>query len=284
MFAAAHDLKTEWVVVKGIKDYSDGSQSLTANEWGGFASVMAASVVANILNDAAVFREWPNYQGKTSAFQQRNRISRCPTSAKLKIVKKHAIEREDLQRLREGAVISPTTPKGLLYNVWFHVALYFPQCGRHGQRKLSKSSFSFLQDENNEWYATIAHGESSKTGQGGVDDAKLGRLYQTDHQNDGFNALQLYCSKLNPYCNAFFQFPKRSWKGPEESVWFENRCLGVNKLGGMMKELSEAAHLSHVYTNNCIRATPITLWLDAGLSDRHILTLSHHVNENSVES
>ena len=59
VFAAAHDLKTEWVVVKGIKDYADGSHS--DEEWGTFASVMAASVVANILNAAVIFEEWPHY-------------------------------------------------------------------------------------------------------------------------------------------------------------------------------------------------------------------------------
>ena len=62
VFAAAHDLKTEWVVVKGIKDYADGSQ-VSRDEWAAFASVMAASVVANILSDPVVFQEWPNYQG-----------------------------------------------------------------------------------------------------------------------------------------------------------------------------------------------------------------------------
>lgn len=63
VFAAAHDLKTEWVVVKGIKDYADGGQ-LSRDEWGVFASVMAASVVANMLSVPVVFEEWPNYQGK----------------------------------------------------------------------------------------------------------------------------------------------------------------------------------------------------------------------------
>ena len=43
---------------------------------------------------------------------------------------------------------------------------------------------------------------------------KLGTMYQTAHQIDGFNALRLYYSKLNPACNASFQL------GPEESVWF----------------------------------------------------------------
>ena len=60
VFAAAHDLKTEWVVVKGIKDYADGSRS-PSTEWGSFASVMAASVVANILSDAVIFEDWPHY-------------------------------------------------------------------------------------------------------------------------------------------------------------------------------------------------------------------------------
>ena len=49
--------------------------------------------------------------------------------AKLKYMKKHgeqivkhkpAIEREDLRRLQESAVISPTTSQGLHFNVWFH--------------------------------------------------------------------------------------------------------------------------------------------------------------------
>ncbi|XP_078366817.1 uncharacterized protein LOC144650902 isoform X2 [Oculina patagonica] len=60
VFAAAHDLKTEWVVVKGIKDYADDSQP-SSDGWGRFASVMAASVVANMLSDPVVFEEWSNY-------------------------------------------------------------------------------------------------------------------------------------------------------------------------------------------------------------------------------
>ena len=77
----------------------------------------------------------------------------------------------------------------------------------------------------------------------------------------------------------FFQFPKQFWKGPEESVWFVNQCLS-----SMMKELSKTANLSQVYTNHCIRATAIILYLDAFLSNRHIMTLSGHRNENFLRS
>ena len=48
-----------------------------------------------------------------------------------------------------------------------------------------------------------------------------------------------------------------------------------------MKILSKAANLSKIYTNHSVRATAITLWSDAGLSNRHIMSLSGHRNENS---
>ena len=47
-------------MVKGIKDYADGSQS-SSDEIKTVACVMAASVVANILSDPVIFEEWPHY-------------------------------------------------------------------------------------------------------------------------------------------------------------------------------------------------------------------------------
>lgn len=57
-------------------------------------------------------------------------------------------------------------------------------------------------------------------------------------KNDGYTALQL------------FQYPKRKWDRPTESIWYENRPLGINKLGDMMKTISSAASLSQIYTNH----------------------------------
>ena len=56
VYAAAHDFKTEWVVIKGIKDFVDESK-----KWKQIACVMAASVVANILNDPVIFQDWPHF-------------------------------------------------------------------------------------------------------------------------------------------------------------------------------------------------------------------------------
>ncbi|XP_068686899.1 NLR family CARD domain-containing protein 4-like isoform X2 [Montipora foliosa] len=59
VFAAAYDEKVEWVVVKGVASYVNQTQ-LSRSEWMSFASTMAASVVANMLNDPVVFQEWPH--------------------------------------------------------------------------------------------------------------------------------------------------------------------------------------------------------------------------------
>ena len=67
LFAAAHDLNLEWVIVKGISHFSDDSN--TPNEsWKSFASIMAASLVSNMLNDPVVFKEWPHYEGISPLF------------------------------------------------------------------------------------------------------------------------------------------------------------------------------------------------------------------------
>ena len=57
--AAAHDFKTEWVIVKGIKDFVDETQS-SSKKWKQIACVMAASVVASILNDPVIFQDRPH--------------------------------------------------------------------------------------------------------------------------------------------------------------------------------------------------------------------------------
>lgn len=60
LYAAAHDLDIEWIIVKGVSNYAD-ERDLKKDSWQRFASVMAANLTAEILNDAEVFRSWPHY-------------------------------------------------------------------------------------------------------------------------------------------------------------------------------------------------------------------------------
>ena len=59
---AAHDMNIEWVIVKAISHFSDDSGT-PDESWKSFASIMAASLVSNMLNDPVIFKEWPHYVG-----------------------------------------------------------------------------------------------------------------------------------------------------------------------------------------------------------------------------
>ena len=66
VFSAAHELKMEWIVVKGISGYADGTEE--KENWQTFASVTAASLVVSILNQSRIFEDWPHYKGKQINF------------------------------------------------------------------------------------------------------------------------------------------------------------------------------------------------------------------------
>ena len=51
----------------------------------------------------------------------------------------------------------------------------------------------------------------------------------------------------------------------------------------MVKDISEAAALSKIYTNHCVRATSITLCSNAGFTNLHIMSISGHRNEQSLQ-
>lgn len=141
-------------------------------------------------------------------------------SGKENVKHKPPLEPEDLQTLKTSGVFDSSNPLGLLRNVWFSTVLFWCRRGREGQRKLTKHSFTFAQDPNGEEYATMTHSEASKNHPGGLNDTEsyqhLGRMYKTDEENDGYSALKLYISKLNPGCEALFQYPKRNWKLADE--------------------------------------------------------------------
>ena len=108
-------------------------------------------------------------------------------------------------------------------------------------------------------------------------------MYKTNSSTDGYSALELFITKLNPECDALLQYPKKNWR-PTDKIWYENRPVGINKLSTMMKEISSAAGLSRVYTNHSVRAIAITLWANAGLTNREIMTIFSHLNESSLQS
>ena len=234
-------------------------------------------------NKGITISENPEFKKSTVVLNAK--IKSLKQDGKENIRHKPPLEQEDLQKLKTSGVFDCSHPLGLLRNVWFNIVLFWCRRGREGQRNLKRDSFAFLQDESGE-YATMLHSEASKNHPGGINDTEtfqhLGRMYKTNEPNDGYSALKLYLGKINPACPSLFQYPKRNWE-PENEIWYENRPLGVNKLGDMMKDISKAAALSKIYTNHCVRATSITLWSNAGFTNRHIMSISGHRNEQSLQ-
>ena len=201
---------------------------------------------------------------------------------------KPAIEKEDLVKLKTSEVFSLTKSLSLLRNVWFHVSLFWCRRGFEGQRNLKKTSFAFERDATGCPFVTMTHNETTKNHPGGISEVesleKNGRMHKTTcPPTDGYSALEVFLTKLNPQYDALFQYPKRSWR-PSEKVWYENRPLGKNKLSSLMKEISAEAGLSRTYTNHSVRAAVITLWANAGLTGREIMAISGHRNEASLRS
>ena len=106
----------------------------------------------------------------------------------------------------------------------------------------------------------MTHDEATKNHPGGETDKESSeretRLYSTGKPDDAFASVKQYVSKLNPLCNAFFQRPRPRIRS-EDPVWYENKPLGVNSLGNMMKSISTGCNLSKIYTNHSVRATAI---------------------------
>ena len=131
----------------------------------------------------------------------------------------------------------------------------------------------------------MTHEEATKNHSGGENSKPSAeretRLYSTGADDDAFASLKLFVAKINPSCTAFFQYPKSNVTR-EDTVWYENRPLGVNKLNEMMKIISVGAELSQIYTNHSVRASAITLLSDPNVPDRHIMFVSGHSNEQSL--
>lgn len=90
-----------------------------------------------------------------------------------------------------------------------------------------------------------------------------------------------YMRRLNPLCIQFFQQPR---KEPVEGIYYNNVPLGHNKIGSMMKSLSEAAGLSTKYTNHSLRATTVHVLDSARIPSRHIMTVTGHKSESSLKT
>jgi hypothetical protein len=90
-------------------------------------------------------------------------------------------------------------------------------------------------------------------------------------------------SKRNGNNDSFWQRPRDNVT-ENDNIWYRNSAVGHNTLGKFMKTISIDARLFQLYTNHCIRASCITALDDDGMKTRHIVNVSEHKSETSIET
>ena len=229
---------------------------------------------------------------KNPLFAKSNKMLECKLKlnrreGKENVKHKPVIQKEDMEKLKRSPFLSFNDPAGLLRRVWFIITLFWCRRGCESQGQLRRDSFRFMRDAEGQEYAEMVHSVQTKNHQGGISEKNshesLTRLYSTGEIGDSYWCLSKYVQKLNPQQQAFFQRPSSKAK-ESDMIWYENSPLGVNALATMMKEISLGAGLSQKYTNHSVRATAITLWSNANVPSRHIMSISGHTNEQSISS
>ena len=207
------------------------------------------------------------------------------------VVHKAVISKANLSKLGSFGALRFQSPLKLVRAVWFYISMCWCRRGSEGQRQLTTSSLEIKDNGDGRRYAKMTHQEAKKNHQGGeiekenfeheVKIYSVNSVFQGGE--DPVGLLELYLSKVNPKCKAFFQRPRNDFNF-EDEIWSENRPLGINDLAKTMKGISKAASLSQLYTNHSVRATSITLLSEAGMRNRHIMAISGHSNEQSLNS
>jgi len=83
VYAAAHTLGLQWVIVKGISDYADGTKDST-KDWKPYASMMAASLVSHVFSQPKVFKRWRRCNaGNKCSKVLLSKVPTCPSRNQL---------------------------------------------------------------------------------------------------------------------------------------------------------------------------------------------------------
>ena len=85
------------------------------------------------------------------------------------------------------------------------------------------------------------------------------RMYEVvsnsmDPVNESIQIFSL--SKLHPENKNLFSKSKKMFS--RDDIWFTKEVIGKNTLVNMIKNISNRAGLSKVYTNHCVRASTVT--------------------------
>ena len=183
---------------------------------------------------------------------------------KQKVVK---ISAEDMKLLAvyfKNHIISPET---LTEYLWFNFCFFFGHMGRDKWRELTVDSFLLsTNDEGHECILSKVTAEQAKKHKRQCEQCEACPGYRI-YIYEVIEAFKLYRQKRNEKSDCFFQAPRKMCSIALQT-WYRPEPLGKNRLSEMMLKISKNAGLSEMYTNACVRNSPITFLHQSAITNR----------------
>ena len=197
---------------------------------------------------------------------------------------KSPISPQDMEKIQGSIQLDCATPIGLQNKVFIDVLTYFCNRGRENIRSMKPSDFDVGTDENGLRYISKKDGLTKNNREDVDEQSNSGLMFEIPSSDRcPVKAYLLYISKLNPKCPCLWQKPKSAVPQIDGEPWYVNVPLGVNTIANKLKDISQKAGCSKVYTNHCIRATCISSLDSAGFESRDIMTVSGHRSASSLK-
>ena len=199
-----------------------------------------------------------------------------------------AIEQIDLDTL--AIYFDRSNPEKLQQEVFYKLMFHFGFRGREWIRyNLTKDSIGFSRDSEGNEYIFLKVPKAQKnvkasTSMKHFQSQKSITMYARPDELDKcpVQLMKKYLSVLPSDNNVLFPRPRP--KVTQQNEWCYDKCvLGKNKLGDMMKTISEQAKLSQIYTNHSIRSTVVTSLISNGFSAKDVQIVTGHKRAESVD-
>ena len=174
-------------------------------------------------------------------------------------------------------------PRTLQNKVFFEIMLYFCRRGRQNLRELKIKDFSSAKDDKGARYVTKSSDELTKNRREDDEGFEGGMMFEKLGPQCPVASLELYIKHLNTKNEFLFQRPKKGSKIGVDHVCFDNMVVGEHTLCEKMKCISKEAEFSN-HSNHSIRATAVTILDKCGYEARHIMAVSGHKSESSIQS
>ena len=180
-----------------------------------------------------------------------------------------------------------STPTVLQMECCFNIVYYFGFRGRETLRDLTISSIGFDTDASGRRYIYIKDNSLLKNVKASLSlkefsnlkTARMPQVKETVPLLQWNSTLKKYL----PMSVDYFLCLKRKSEKRTSIGTAAIKWSVINELGRFMKKISNAANLSRIYTNHCIRSTVVCQLKESGMSNDDISSVTGHKNSESIQ-